>query len=174
MYLDDVQVRLTVLYAVRCCKVSVSEDMFQELIVYQNVMDYFTMMNCVYELEKMKMVKSMVIDNETRFDITKKGLSSVLMFKDKIPLSIRDKIYDKAYELNQRAARGREISADIVPIDEKRYMTKCGIYEWGTPLLEVSVFAGGKKNAQDIVKRFEKEASSVYKLILEKIAEEGK
>ena len=145
MYLDDVQVRLTVLYAIRCCKVSVSEDMFQELIVYQNVMDYFTMMNCVYELEKMKMVKSMVIDNETRFDITKKGLSSVVMFKDKIPLSIRDKIYDKAYELNQRAARGREISADIVPIDEKRYMAKCGIYEWGTPLLEVSVFAGRKE-----------------------------
>ena len=145
MYLDDVQVRLTVLYAIRCCKVSVSEDMFQELIVYQNVMDYFTMMNCVYELEKMKMVKSMVIDNETRFDITKKGLSSVVMFKDKIPLSIRDKIYDKAYELNQRAARGREISADIVPIDEKAVYGKVRNLRMGYAPFEVSVFAGGKK-----------------------------
>ncbi len=171
MYLDDVQVRLTVLYAMRCCKTTVSEDMFNEMIVHQDVMDYFTMMNCIYELEGMEMLKVMTIDNEKRFDITKKGLGSVSMFKDKVPLSIRDKIYDKAYQINQRSARGREVSADIVPIDEKKYMAKCGIYEWGTPLMEVSVFAGTKKSAQDIVKKFETNASKIYKLVLENMIE---
>jgi len=173
MYLDDVQVRLTILYTMRCCKITVSEEIFQEIIVYQDIMDYFTMMNCIYELENMGMLKTIMIDNQKRFDITSKGQSSVLMFKNKIPLSIRDKIYDKAYQINQRVARGREISTDIVPIDEKKYLAKCGIYEWGTPLLEVSVFAGSKKNATDIAKKFEKSASKIYKVILENMIEEG-
>ena len=145
MILDDVQVRLIVLYTLRCCKITASEEIFQEIIVYQDIMDYFTMMNCIYELENMGMIKTIMIDNQKRFDITSKGQSSVLMFKNNIPLSIRDKIYDKAYQINQRAAKGREVATDIVPIDEKKYLAKCGIYEWGTPLLEVSVFAGSKK-----------------------------
>ena len=54
MFLDDVQIRLTVLYAMRCCKITASEEVFQEIIVYQDIMDYFTMMNCIYELENIE------------------------------------------------------------------------------------------------------------------------
>ena len=171
MYLDDIQVRLTVLYAMRCSKTTVSEEMFQEIIVYQEIIDYFTMMNCIYELEEMEMVKVLNVDGEKRFDITKRGLNTVTMFKDKIPLSIRDKIYDKTYEINQRVARGHVFATDVVPIDDKKFMAKCGLYELGTPLMEVSVFAGSKKSAQEVTKKFEKNATKIYKLILENMVE---
>lgn len=171
MFLDEVQVRLTVLYAMRCSKTTVSEDMFQEMIVHQDIIDYFTMMDCVYDLEKMGYVKVLTVDGEKRFDITKKGLNSITMFKDKVPLSIRDKIYDKAYEIGQRIARGHEFNTDVVPLDDKRFMAKCGLYEWGTPLMEVSVFAGSKKSAQEITKKFEVNAAKMYRFILENLVE---
>ena len=172
MILDEIQSRLVILYTMRCLKTTVTEEMFNEVIAYQDIIDYFTMYNFIYELEKMEMIKPIEYEGVKRYDITKKGIASVQALKSKVPLSIRDKIYNKAYDINQREARGRRFITDITPIDESKYLAKCGLYERGTPLLEVSVFAGSKKNATEIAERFKKNASMVFQTLLEKIVEE--
>ena len=45
MILDEIQSRLVILYTMRCLKTTVTEEMFNEVIAYQDIIDYFTMYN---------------------------------------------------------------------------------------------------------------------------------
>ena len=171
MYLDDVQIRLSILYTLKCFKISMTEGNLQEALVWNDILDYFTMMDYLLDMQKLGLVSTVTIEGRLRYDITKKGLESLQMFRDKIPGSVRDKIYKLAEKHLALLERGREIVADIQPIDEKKFLAKCGIYEFGMPLMELSIFAGSRKHAEEIAKNFEKQAATLYKTILETIIE---
>lgn len=171
MYLDDVCIRLIILYTLKCFKISMSEGDLQEAISWNEILDYFTMIDFLLDMEKMGLVSTVTVEGIVRYDITKKGHETLDMFKDKIPRSIRDKIYDLAQKALSKIERGREIITDIVPVDEKKFLAKCGVYEFGVPLMELSVFSGTRKHAEDIAKRFEDNAGILYKEILETIIE---
>ena len=171
MYLDDVQIRLIILYTLKCYKISMTDGNLQEALVWNDILDYFTMMDFLIDMEKSGLVSTVTIEGSLRYDITKKGHETLDMFKDKIPRSIRDKIYDLSEKALSKMARGREIIADIQPIDEKKFLAKCGVYEFGMPLMELSIFAGTRKHAEEIAKRFETQAAKLYKTILETIIE---
>lgn len=170
--LDDVQIRLVILYALKNFKISASVENLQEILVWQDIIDYFTMVDFLLDMEKFGMVTTVTVEGITRYDITEKGDKTVSMFKNKIPMSMRDKIYDKCAEMVSSIANGRSIVADIVPIDDKKFMAKCGIYESGTPLMEINIYAGTREHAEVIAERFKTHSSSLYKTILEKIIED--
>lgn len=171
MYLDDVQIRLSILYTLKCFKISMTEGNLQESLVWNDILDYFTMMDYLLDMQKLGLVSTVTIEGRLRYDITKKGHETLQMFRDKIPGSVRDKIYKLAEKHLALLERGREIVADIQPIDEKKFLAKCGIYEFGMPLMELSIFAGSRKHAEEIAKNFEKQAATLYKTILETIIE---
>lgn len=172
MFLNDVQTRLTILYTLKSFKLSMSEENLQEVLVWPDIIDYFTMVDFLLDMENLGMVSTVKVEGVTRYDITAKGQQMVAMFKNKIPLSIRDRIYDKCYEMLSKMARGREVVADIVPVDDKKFLAKCGIYEFGVPLMEINLFAGTRKHAEEIAGRFKTECADLYKIILEKIIED--
>ncbi len=171
MYLDDFQIRLSILYTLKCFKVSMTEGDLQSALVWNDIIDYFTMMDYLLDMEKIGLVSKISINGYIRYDITKKGHETVTMFKDQIPFSIRDKIFTLADAHLSKLERGREIVADIVPVDERKYLAKCGIYEFGMPLMELSVFAGTRKHAEEIAQKFEEESAAIYKTVMEKIIE---
>ncbi len=171
MHYDDVQIRLIILLTLKSFEISMPEEHLQEVLVWSDILDYFTMMDFIYDMQKLEMITSVEIEGKTCYDITQKGRELVNLFKDKIPASIRDRILDNAEKKLGSIERGREIIADIVPIDTRKYLAKCGIYERGVPLLEVNLFAGSRHCAEEILKRFKKDAADLYKTILEKIVE---
>lgn len=171
MFLDDIQIRLIILYTLKHFKISMTMDQLQDVLVWQDIIDYFTMADFLLDMEKLGMLKTVIIENKTHYDITDKGKETVNMFKNKIPMSIRDKIYEKCSDMLSEMANGRKVVADIVPIDDKKFMARCGIYDFGTPLMEINIFAGSRKHAEIIAERFKTESANLYKTILEKIIE---
>ena len=129
-----------------------TEGNLQEALVWNDILDYFTMMDYLLDMQKLGLVSTVTIEGRLRYDITKKGHETLQMFRDKIPGSVRDKIYKLAEKHLALLERGREIVADIQPIDEKKFLAKCGIYEFGMPLMELSIFAGSRKHAEEIAK----------------------
>lgn len=148
-----------------------TEGDLHKALVWNEILDYFTMMDFLLDMQNLGMVSTVTIESTLRYDITKKGHETLEMFKDKIPKSVRDKIYDLAEAELLKLERGREIVADVEPIDERKFLAKCGIYEFGVPLMELSIFAGNRKHATEITEKFEKNAATLYKNILDTIVE---
>jgi DNA-binding PadR family transcriptional regulator len=171
MYYDDVQIRLLILYTLKAFKISMTVEHLQEVLVWSGLLDYFTMMDFLLDMKGLGIIETIDIEGESRYNITDKGEELVRVLKEEIPINVRIIISDKAEQALNKIERGREIVADIVPVDMRKYLAKCGIYERGTPLLEVNIFAGSRKNAEEIASRFKKDAGEIYKIILERIVE---
>ena len=73
MYLDDVQIRLSILYTLKCFKISMTEGNLQEALVWNDILDYFTMMDYLLDMQKLGLVSTVTIEGRLRYDITKKG-----------------------------------------------------------------------------------------------------
>ena len=172
--LSDTQIRLIILFAIKSFKISMSAEYLQEVLVWQKIVDYFTMHDFLLDMQGMELISTVVIDGETRYDITEKGLETVDMFNNKIPPSMRKRIYDKCYELLLMIRRGRTLVTDIEPIDDERFMAKCGVYEHGVPLIELKIYAGSRKHAVAIADKFKEKSGELYGIILEKIVETEK
>ena len=83
MYLDDVQIRLSILYTLKCFKISMTEGNLQEALVWNDILDYFTMMDYLLDMQKLGLVSTVTIEGRLRYDITKKGHETLQMFRDK-------------------------------------------------------------------------------------------
>ncbi|NLB80406.1 MAG: DUF4364 family protein [Clostridiaceae bacterium] len=171
MYFDDVQIRLIILYTLKSFKTTMSEENFQDVLVFSGILDYFTLMDFVLDMEKMGLINSVTVDGKKCYDITNKGEELVALFNDRIPLTVREDIFDTGEQTLKNINREHEIVTDIVAVDVRKFLAKCGIYEMGTPLLELNIFAGSRENAEEIVNRFKKDAAALYKTILEQIVE---
>ncbi len=171
MYFDDVQIRLIILYALKSFKISMTVENLQEVLVYSEILDYFTLMDFIFDMKSMGLIKTVLIEGIMCYDITDKGEELTSLFNDKIPLSVREHILDSGETALKNINREHEIIAKAVPVDVRKFLAKCGIYEMGMPLLELNIFAGSRKNAEEIVNRFKKDAAGLYKIILEKIVE---
>lgn len=172
MHLDDVQIRLIILYALKSFRISMTEENLQDVLVQNGILDYFTMMDFVFDMQRMGMIETVKIEGKRCYGITKKGEELTSLFDDKIPLSIRESILDSGEDIVKNIGREHEIIADIVAVDVRKFLARCGIYDMGTPLLELNIFAGSRKNAESIAARFKKDAAQLYKIILEKIVEQ--
>ena len=171
MRYNDVQLRLLILYTLKSFQISMSEYYLQEVLVWSGILDYFTMMDSLYDVMDSKLVETVEIEGETRYSITPKGEEMAEMFKNEIPSSVRSKIRDFADDALDKIERGREIIAEIVPLDRKKYIAKFGMYERQVPFFEVSLFAGTKETAEEVLENLKKYSADIYKLILERIAE---
>ena len=70
MYLDDVQIRLSILYTLKCFKISMTEGNLQEALVWNDILDYFTMMDYLLDMQKLGLVSTVTIEGRLRYDIT--------------------------------------------------------------------------------------------------------
>jgi len=169
MYFDDVQTRLVILYALKKFKIAMSEELLCKSLVWGGIIDYFTMMDFLIDMEKSEMTAETAIDGKRCYDITDKGLQMVDTLAYKIPYIARESIDDAAFDTLDELKRGPEIAADIVPVDYKNFLAKCGIYDRGMPLMEISLLAGSRQAAFKISEQFKKDAADLYKTILGKL-----
>ena len=85
MYFDDVQILSYNTIRFKSCKISMSEERLQEILVWSGILDYFTMMDFLISMEKMEMIQTLLIEDKTCYDITPKGIEMVEMFSYEIP-----------------------------------------------------------------------------------------
>ena len=169
VYLDELEIKLTILYTLKRFKLAMSEEDLQDVLVWTDIVDYFTMLDSLYFMQDINMVCAVTIDGIVKYDITKKGLDALEYLYKKIPYMIRSHINDKIYKMMCKLRRGKEIIADIEPIDENQFMAKCGVYDFRFPLMELKIFAGSREHASAIANKFKESNEEIYKLILEKL-----
>ena len=169
VYLDELEIRLTILYTLKRFKLSMSVEDLQDVLVWTDIIDYFTMLDSIFFMQDIEMIHSVTIEDAVRYDITKKGMDALEYLHKKIPYMIRSHINDTCYKMMCKLRRGKEIVTDIEPVDENKFMAKCGIYDFGLPLMELKILAGNRTRAYAVANKFKKNSEEIYKIILEKL-----
>lgn len=105
-------------------------------------------------------------DKETYCELTPKGLEASRFFSKKIPVYIREPIEEYIAPFFHEEAEKRSVVADLLPINEKEWMADFAIYDYKTPLLKLSLYAGTRKSANAMIKKFRENPQLFYEEIM--------
>lgn len=119
-------------------------------------------------LEETEHIRSFAIDELTMvYELLPKGAEANEFFKKNIPIYIREPISEAISPFFNEEEKKQSIRTELIPLNHTEFAAKCGIYDRNTPLLELTVYAGSRNAANDIMKRFSENTDSIYEQIIE-------
>lgn len=110
-------------------------------------------------------------DNNQYCELLPKGVESNGFFQGSIPIYIREPIEKSIAPFFHEEELKKSVRSEITPLNEKEYLAECGIYEGNTPLMKLSVYAGTRKMAADMARRFKNDPEKIYKTVMAALSE---
>lgn len=159
---DEYEIKLIILYSIKKLKQSPSYTVLGRVVTGSANINYFEIQHYISELLNLKTIEEYKVDNETVYSLTHSGEEMCEFFATRIPGSIRQKIEDAAYEINNDKSRENRIYANYIPINEIEYKVNCGIMENNLKLLDFEMYAGSKDRAKKICEYFKEHTSEFY------------
>ena len=167
MYVNDVQAKLIILYALNCFKIAMTDEQLFQTLLENEIMDYFTFTHYLTDLIENDYITTAVIEDTKRYNINPKGTEAIALFAPKIPAAIINKIDKEIEDILAGYSKLNDVRATTTAINERRFVTKCGIYERNTPLLELNITIGDRYQAEKFAKHFRANAQEIYKGIFD-------
>jgi hypothetical protein len=107
------------------------------------------------------------------YAITQKGSNAGEFFKSHIPIYIREPIEDSIKELFKAERIRNSIRGGITPVRKNEYNAECSLYDDdNTQLMQLSLYAGTREQAEKAVEYFKTHSDVVYAKILEAMTQE--
>ena len=162
----EFELQLSVLYVIKNLKTKATGPLLHSIIGSVAKTNFFEIGHVVSLLIESKNLKKMMIDNETAYIITDNGEVTIGYFYKEIPFSMREKLLDEVYKVNKKIKFESEIIADIEPISERIFMTKCEINEGGEKLLGLELNVGSREMAKKCSEYFKEHYEEIYTKIV--------
>lgn len=183
----DFQIKILICYLLTHIKTPLSLEQLSEILVSGELVNYFELIKAVSELTdtghivKVKTNPMSVLENfrypednmvlkkeSTKpdyYEVSKEGRQTAELCERDIPLSLREKVIRYGEELLNRMRIEAENTVNIRKADDG-YIIEMKIIDFGSNLLELSLFAPTKDHAEHIRRNFLKSPSEFYKGVM--------
>lgn len=165
---DDFAInKLIILYLLSQVKLQLSLSQITQIILERGYTNYFSLQQYLNELEKSHFIATSKQNNTSYFEITDKGTEALDFFGSRIPDFIRREL-EQFIEGNWRKLRSElDVFAEYTPNKTNEYIVHCKVTENNSPLIELNLSVGSKKQAIELCNKWKSEASSLYSEILQ-------
>lgn len=138
-------------------------------IIFDNVnIDFSNFQMALSNLEETEHIRSFPFDELTTvYELLPKGKDANKFFKRNIPIYIREPLADAIPVYFNEEALKRSIRSELLPINRREYAIKCGVYDNETPLLEMTVYAGTRADANAMLKYYRENTEEIYKSVID-------
>ena len=155
---DKLNIKCLILFILKRLPAPVGRDMLTELTLIDNATNYFDYIECLTELERSGLI---IVTNEM-YRITPIGIRDAEEMEDKVPYTVRM----KALAGTERAAKILEreslIKTRHAEKPEGGYKVTLSLSDSLGEMLKMDVLAGNEKQAEEMERRFRKNAESIY------------
>lgn len=164
MFLEKDEMKFAILYSLKVYSRPVSLEKLTRLLTWdENVMSYFDLTILLGELIEDGFIERLYYMNEESIQLSEKGADTSDFFSGRVPKSIRQKIkgfadkdgYDE--KTNPNAT-----TADIAAIAQNHYMAELRMLDGGIPMLELSIDAGSRAQAELARDRLKEHSREIY------------
>lgn len=167
MYVNDVQAKIIILYAMQRARLAITVNQLSNTIITDDILDYFSLMHYFYDLIDYGYIKQLAAEENPKYEIQDKGLEAVSLFYDKIPHNIRRKLERRVDSVMGLQNKVMDIRTGTALVSDGQIIAKCGIYEWNKPLLEINIMVGSQHQANQVARYFEQNATDIYQKTFE-------
>ena len=159
--------KVLILYILSKLNEPVTNDNLLQFVISVVDMNYFYFQQFLLDLlEKNYIICFSQDDGKQVYQITDIGREALSLTDDILPGIIKLKV-DTSFGKEMKEIKEEEaITAEYVPIGNDNYTVTCKINENNNCIFEVSVFAGSREEAKNIVDNWKENAYRIYPEIL--------
>ena len=172
---DNVMIQYIILFTLAKVNRHVTYKQITGLILDNCNIEFSNFQLALTNLVETEHVRSFSPDEFTTvYELLPKGVEADGFFEKNIPIYIRDQIEEAIPPFFNEEEEKRSVRSELVPVTRNEYAIKCGIYDRSVPLLEMTVYAGSRKDANKMLKYFNENTEMIYKDIIDKVTDGGK
>ncbi|MBR5218568.1 MAG: DUF4364 family protein [Clostridia bacterium] len=166
VFTDPLDVKLIILYIIKNYNDALDNGQVTDIFMAHDFVDYFTMQTYLEEMVGNNLVRIYMEDSLRTYVLTGYGEEALDAFKDRIPLSVREKILESIKNYKKKQQKQMQVTATYRPVNELDYVMECSLSENGTPLLNLQINAGTAEFAKLGCEMFRNDPQKIYELLL--------
>ena len=169
------QNKLILLYLLDNINISMTNAEMCQFALEKQMMDYFSVQNCLEELVSSDLLDKYKENNLTWYKITDVGREMLKLFMDKIPGWMRNETADYINKNGERLKNQFEINTLIEKRPEGDYFVSCKLYGADrSVMMEIGVAVPAEKYAKEVSYNWESRAEEIYLEVLNMMTKTGK
>lgn len=168
MLLENEEIKFIVLYVLKRYDAPISSETFYEILTWdKEIMGFFDAAAALSELVAGGYAKKTFYRNEECYALTEDGLRSAELFGDKFPKSIQNRIDSAIGSIKYETLASPDMAyAEVLPATDRDYAARCTYLQNRTPMMELSLNAGSRAQAEAVARYFEEHSKEIYEGIL--------
>ena len=169
--MDSPENKLLILYLIDKMDLPLSRSQITDYIRETEFMDYYTLQQALADMVDGGYLDATKDNNTTLYTVTDEGLQTLEYFEKHIPTTIRNKINQYVKENRKDIKRAFENTATFFPNEDgTEFLVKCGVYDEGRVLLELSISLDTREQARIIQNNWKTNAKTLYGDIIRTLA----
>jgi len=161
--------KLIVLYILDRIEIALTNTQITNIILENNIINYFSLQECVAELEQSDLIKLEESQGRLTYEISETGQRTVAMFQDKIPKSVKTLINDYVTKNKDRIKMESEVFADFTKNNENEYVVSLKAIENGIVLIDLKLNVVSSKQAKQICDKWKTSSGKIYGQIMDSL-----
>ncbi len=161
--------KLMVLYMLKKINFSLTNAQISDFILERGYTNYFTLQECLSELEASGLVNMESVRNMSFYTLTKEGDETVGYFEGRISAAIRDDIDNYLKENRIELRRETSVLADYYKNTEGEYSVRCRVREKDADLIDLTLTVPGEAQAKAICAQWKKKSQPVYEYVMREL-----
>lgn len=161
--------KLIILLLLKNVKKGIKQTELTEFVLYKNYTDYFSLQQYVSELVSAKLINYKKLKKSTIYTINSKGVTTLELFSNRIPYSIRQEISDFTKDNQLKINHSTKVTAEINKTDDNLFVVDCLLKESGKTILNTFIKTSSEDEALAIRMNWENKAINIYKDILSEL-----
>ncbi len=112
--------------------------------------------------------------NQQMYRITEKGKNVVDFFRERIPIYLREPVEEALKDLLREERLRNAVRGKISAVSPTEYTAECALYDGdNTKLMEITLYAGTREQAETIVRYYKDNSDAVYAKIIEAFSQDA-
>ncbi len=159
---DITKSKLNILYVLNAVGEAVSELNLAQSLIQNDLMEYFSFMQYLLELEESNFITKHEILEQIYYKITSRGKETLEYFSSRM-MGSEKQLMDRYVELNRKdLTRYKEIFSDFKKISDSKYQVQIKLLEKENPFFEIGFEVPSKKIAEDIINNWNNNSSKLF------------
>lgn len=158
--------KLIILYILDRLDMPLTKSQMTNIILENYLIDFFTLQQCLAELEQSDLLKQVEYQKKLSFEISETGKKAVDVFIKRIPRNTAA-IIDRYITNNKEALKKEsEIVADFSKISDKEYIVNLKVIERNIVLIDLKLSVVSSKQAKQICEKWKDSSEKIYGQIM--------
>lgn len=165
-------VKALILYISNAAARPLERENFTEIIMHDNLVDYFDFMQALQELLQEGLMDIASIEQANLYRITEIGTQTKELYEKNIPFNVKKRVLAALTKTLAKINRESNTHTEIEATD-KGYLVTCRLTENDTLLLEYKVLVPDEMQAHIIADQFANSPTEKYQGIMEQLIDEN-